>query len=79
MDRSDSFNNQGGPLNAEIKAALYGIDNAPKIINYVYGPGGRDVKVENIEEVYASLYDIIETGNIGDTYRYLSVRDTEVK
>jgi pyruvate ferredoxin oxidoreductase alpha subunit len=79
MDRSDSFNNQGGPLNAEIKAALYGIDNAPKIINYVYGLGGRDVKVENIEEVYASLYDIIETGNIGDTYRYLSVRDTEVK
>jgi pyruvate ferredoxin oxidoreductase alpha subunit len=79
MDRSDSFNNQGGPLNAEIKAALYGTENAPKIINYIYGLGGRDVKVENIEEVYASLYEIIETGNIGETYRYLSVREQEAK
>ncbi len=79
MDRSDSFNNQGGPLNAEIKAALYGTENAPKIINYIYGLGGRDVKVENIEEVYASLYEIIKTGNIGETYRYLSVREQEAK
>ena len=79
MDRSDSFSNQGGPLNAEVKTALYGIDNAPKIINYVYGLGGRDVKVENIEEVYASLYEIIETGNTGETYRYLSVRTQEAQ
>ena len=79
MDRSDSFNNQGGPLNAEVKAALYGSENAPKIINYIYGLGGRDVKVENIEEVYASLFEIIETGNTGDNYRYLSVREQEAQ
>jgi pyruvate ferredoxin oxidoreductase alpha subunit len=79
MDRCDSFSNQGGPLNAEVRSALYGVENAPKLINYIYGIGGRDVRVENIEEVYASLYEIIETGKTGETYRYLSVRDQEAK
>lgn len=79
MDRCESFSNQGGPLNTEIKSSLYGTENSPKIINYIYGIGGRDVRVENIEEVYASLDEIIETGTTGDTYRYLSVRDQEDK
>ncbi|MDC7124095.1 MAG: hypothetical protein PQJ46_00910 [Spirochaetales bacterium] len=79
MDRCDSFSNQGGPLGADIKSALYGTENAPKLINYVYGIGGRDVRVENIIEVYDSLYEIIETGKTGETYRYLSVREREVE
>lgn len=77
MDRCDSFSSQGGPLNAEVKAALYGMENAPRVINYIYGIGGRDVRVENIEELYEALFEIIETGNIGETYRYLSLRDKE--
>lgn len=79
MDKSDSFSNQGGPLGADIKSALYHVENSPKVINYIYGLGGRDVTVKDIESVYSSLYEIQETGNIGDTYRYLSVRDLEVK
>lgn len=75
MDRSEGFSSQGGPVCNEVKGALYNIENAPNIINYIYGLGGRDVKVENIIEVYESLEKIIETGDIGDNYRYLSVRD----
>lgn len=75
MDKAEGFNSQGGPLCAEIKSALYNVENAPEIINYIYGLGGRDVKVENIVEVYDALEKIKETGDIGSKYRYLSVRD----
>ncbi len=75
MDKAEGFNSQGGPLCSEIKSALYNIENAPKIINYIYGLGGRDVKVDNIIEVYNELEKINKTGDIGNKYRYLSVRD----
>lgn len=75
MDKSEGFSACGGPLFAEVRSALYDSEVKPKIINYIYGLGGRDVRVENIEEVYEALIDIKETGNLGDTYRYLSVRE----
>lgn len=79
MDKAESFSNQGGPLGTEIKAALYHCEKKPTVINYIYGLGGRDVKVEDIEDVYKSLFEIMEKGDIGETYRYLSVRDQEGK
>lgn len=74
MDRSEGFSSQGGPVCAEVKSALYGVNNCPKVINYIYGLGGRDVRLENIEEVYNELEKIDKTKNLGQTYRYLSVR-----
>ena len=44
-------------------------------INYVYGLGGRDVKVEDMEHIFAVLKDVIETGDPGDMYRYLGIRE----
>ncbi|MDO5724989.1 MAG: pyruvate ferredoxin oxidoreductase [Tissierellia bacterium] len=76
MDRSEGFSAVGGPVCAEVKAAMYhSEDNAPMVINYIYGIGGRDVRVENIMEVYRELVKIVETGELGETYRYLSVRE----
>ena len=43
--------------------------------NYIYGLGGRDVRVESIREVYEELKMIVETGKTGKTYRYLNVRE----
>ena len=76
MDKSDSFNAHCGPLYAETCAALYanGVC-APKGINYIYGLGGRDVRVESIKTVFSELDKIAETGETGDTYRYLDVRE----
>ncbi len=79
MDKTESFSSQGGPLGAEIKAALYHEEKSPKIVNYIYGLGGRDVKVEDISSVYEDLYEILATGVTGETYRYLSVRNQEGK
>lgn len=75
MDRTDSFSAQGGPLGAEVTGALYRAGANVKTVNYVYGLGGRDVKVENILEVYSALEEIEKTGCTGESFRYLSVRE----
>ncbi len=76
MDKDDSFNGHCGPMYAEVCASMYAAGvTAPKGINYIYGLGGRDVRVDSIEHVFAELEKIADTGVTGETYRYLEVRD----
>jgi pyruvate ferredoxin oxidoreductase alpha subunit len=75
MDKAEGFSAVGGPLFNDIKAALYGVADGIKVINYIYGLGGRDVKADNIEFVYSELQNIVKTGQIGETYRYVGVRE----
>jgi pyruvate ferredoxin oxidoreductase alpha subunit len=42
LDRAEGFNAVGGPLGAEVKAALYGRSSA-EVVNCIYGLGGRDL------------------------------------
>lgn len=76
MDKDDSFNGHCGPIGAEVAMGLLakGITE-PKGINYIYGLGGRDVRVESIKHVFAELETIAQTGETGETYRYLEVRE----
>ena len=53
----------------------YGYEHIVKAINFVYGLGGRDVRVESIQHVFAELEKIAATGEVGETYRYLDVRE----
>ncbi len=76
MDKDDSFNAHCGPVYAETCASLYAAGvHEPKGINYIYGLGGRDVRVESIKHVFAQLEKIAQTGDTGETYRYLEVRE----
>ena len=75
MDRAESFSNMGGPVFAETKAAMYDLESRPKMIDYIYGLGGRDVRVESIMTVFDALQEIVESGQIGDPYRYLDIRE----
>lgn len=75
MDKAESFSGAGGPVGAEIRSALYGKADGIRIVNYIYGLGGRDVKAYDIEEVYDSLLHIIKTNQTGETYRYIGVRE----
>lgn len=75
MDKAESFSAVGGPLGAEIKSALYGRADGIKTVNYIYGLGGRDVKADDIEKVYNDLLEIVKTGKLGETYRYVGVRE----
>jgi pyruvate ferredoxin oxidoreductase alpha subunit len=55
MDKSDGFSGNGGPLGSEVRAALYGRADGIKTINYVYGLGGRDVRVEDFIGIFEEL------------------------
>jgi pyruvate ferredoxin oxidoreductase alpha subunit len=78
MDRSESFSSQGGPVYPEVMAALYPLNEKPLAINYIYGIGGRDVRVENIEEVFNELEKIKNSNDAGDKYRYLGLRGEDI-
>ena len=75
MDKDDSFNAHCGPIFAETAAALYAAGvSAPKGINYIYGLGGRDVRVESIQHVFAELEKISGSGDTGAvSYTHLTL------
>lgn len=75
LDRSDTFSNQGGPVFNEIRAAFYEKKDKPFIINYIYGLGGRDINVEDIEKVYTDLEKIIKQKKVETLVNYLGVRE----
>lgn len=74
MDRAEGMSTQGGPLGADVKATLFDNDISAKAIDFIYGLGGRDVRVENIIEVFEMLEDAHMNRGLS-TYEYLSVRD----
>jgi len=80
MDKAEGFNNAGGPLFTDITSALYtkGVFT-PKVINYIYGLGGRDVKADDIEQVYLHLLEISGTDKDSCVFNYLGVRDGGIK
>lgn len=75
MDRAEGYTNHGGPLGADVMAALFRARSSAYAVNYVYGLGGRDVRVEDMEGVFETLRQILESGDAGETYRYLGVRE----
>ena len=75
MDRCDSFGAAGGPLMSEVSAALYDAESPPKIINYIYGLGGRDLGLDQIRGVFERLQGIAQGGPVGQKSDYLGVRE----
>jgi pyruvate ferredoxin oxidoreductase alpha subunit len=75
LDRSDSFSGFGGPLFGEVRAGIYGSETNPKVVDYIYGLGGRDIGLEELKGVYKELRNIAETGKIKELVTYLGVRE----
>jgi len=75
LDRSSSPGAFGAPLFTEIRSALYDSSQRPKVVNYVYGLGGRDIKVEHFKEVAANLEKIAATGKVDEMRGYLNLRE----
>ncbi len=75
MDRAEGYTNHGGPLGADVMSALYRARSQALAVNYIYGLGGRDVRVEDMEGVFATLKQIAADGDAGETYRYLGIRE----
>ncbi len=75
MDRTESYNDCSGPIGLEVTTALYRAKSDCLAVNYVYGLGGRDVKVEDMIGIYSELEKIAEAGEVTEPYRYMGVRE----
>jgi len=63
------------PVFLEVAAALYTHGCSPKLVNYVYGLGGRDTLPAQFVQVYDDLKRIAATGDTEPVLRYLTVRE----
>ena len=75
FDRCESYSANGGPLGAELMAAMYRNKNQAETVNYIYGLSGRDLTVEQVEETFDELMQTAEEGTAGNAYRYIGLRD----
>ncbi len=74
LDRADTFSTMGGHLYNDIRSILYGTGKQPLIKNYIYGLGGRDISIEDIESIYDELMAIGKTGKVDKDIVYFGVR-----
>lgn len=75
LDKSEGFNACGGPLFAETAAACINLDKRPRMVDIVYGLGGRDFTVDQARRVFKRLETIAATGEIGPVYSHMGQRD----
>ncbi len=74
MDRSMSFGGHGGSVFHEVRHALYDAYRHPRIVNYIYGLGGRDTNLTQIRGIYEDLQKIVTTHEVEDYVRYVGLR-----
>ncbi len=75
MDRACSFGGNGGPLFHEIRHAVYDQPDRPKLINRIYGLGGRDMQPLMIDSIYKELQKMVETGQPAEMVQFVGVRE----
>ena len=74
LDKADSLNAAGGALFEDVTSGMFVNNIQVPTINYIYGIGGRDTTVEDLETVYEDLLKIKATGKMENPYRYLGLR-----
>ncbi len=74
MDRCEGYSAQGGPLGADVMAALYRAGNQAKAVNVLYGLSGRDVQTEDIRGLYEQLGKMAQ-GEPYEHYQYMGLRE----
>lgn len=75
LDKSEGFSGCGGPLFAETASACINLSQRPKMVDIVYGLGGRDFTVDQAKRVFARLEKIVKTGETGPVYSHMGQRD----
>ena len=79
MDRS-APGGQTGQLFQDVSSALINSSARPLMSNVIYGLGGRDMTVVELEEIYQIAYDEMKAGKLNSTIqRWVGVRGPELK
>ena len=74
MDKACSFGAPFGPLGEDVSTVLYKSGMEKKMVNYIYGLGGRDVTPTDLEGVFKEILKIAKTGEVKDRLRFLGVK-----
>lgn len=74
LDKADSLNAAGGALFEDVTSGMFVNNIQVPTVNYIYGIGGRDTTVEDLETVYEDLLKIKDEEKIERPYRYLGLR-----
>ena len=81
LDRAISFGAMGGyggcgPLFLEVCAGLFvGGHQSTRVVDYIFGLGGRDILPSHIESVVRDLQEIAASGKTEQLVRYLGLRE----
>ena len=75
MDKCDSVNGYAAPLFTELTSAMYSKGLNVPTIDYIYGLGGVDVRVEDIISIFNKLNEIAKNGKVEKTTYYLGYDD----
>ena len=77
LDKAESLSSCGGPLFTDVTSGMYTNKINVPTVGYIYGIGGRDTTVNDINGVFEDLQEIIQTGKIDNPYRYFGLRGVE--
>lgn len=75
LDRSGSPGTPGGPVGTEVRATLFDLDRRPKLLNGIFGIGGRDTTVAHIVSVFEELAALAEGHSSPAPFFYLGLRE----
>jgi pyruvate ferredoxin oxidoreductase alpha subunit len=74
MDRASAPGAPAGPVGSDVRSTLLGSGVNLPVLNVMYGLGGRDVSLENIEDIFQRLQQIAVTGVVEKPMIYVGVR-----
>jgi pyruvate ferredoxin oxidoreductase alpha subunit len=75
LDRALSFGAPYSALCSDVTATLYQNGKNLKVINGIYGLGGRDITPFEIEAIFQESLEIAETGLVKEPLKFIGVRE----
>ncbi|MCF6410285.1 thiamine pyrophosphate-dependent enzyme [Pseudalkalibacillus salsuginis] len=70
-DRADSYGGHGGNMALELRAALHRYGNVNiKVINRIYGLGGKDFYADEAEHFYQLAQEAVDKGHVEKPFDY---------
>jgi pyruvate ferredoxin oxidoreductase alpha subunit len=73
LDRSESMGAYG-PLFTEIRTALFDVPDRPMVYNRMFGLGGRELFMSDIQNIFEESNRYLEEGKVEKVFDYLNVR-----
>lgn len=75
LDRSDMMSSTGGHLFNELKSAFYRNEKQPPMRDYIYGLGGRDLTIGDIENLVEDIKSFSKKQGNEQDVKYITVRE----